>query len=896
MSVSHVRWWLDRLGDRIRLAIIIGFSVLLALAIGERAIWFWLNSVEFGDIFLKPVEFEIYSGIILAAIALVRIDFRKKRSMIWWGIHLIVNALRGRNTMGYSAEYVEFSSYKMSNTTFIAWQFTKILFGMMLLSNIFFGLALVGAANGVDLHVDKVPILFGLPFVTPPSDMSFAQEHVVPAIPLLSWIIAPILGAIGIRILLLYGITQLLLIVVPKSGAEDLKTDIESRISRGLKVIGVLLIWLGATTPFTSNIDYNTRYIIAALLISGALLIIYSHRKIIIQPNAYRMTTYLLRRFMPLVAIAIITSSIVAVNNSIADARKVEWLGPYVTQQIAVNRYMAQLDDIKELDYNFGLLSVRPTDVNAVIKNNTAILNQVRLWDNRAASDKLRPEIGLIPFVDFHDTDVIRFNDTLYWSASMTPKLPSSVRAGDVWYAQHLVYTHVPNGFLLLNAFNGTTVEPSNVFKNRQIYYGEGGLFHDTWVAYPKNRSVSDELEGALYHGKGGVDISPPLSWFVDSNFFWAFRDQTVHIMRYRDVHDRMDAFLPFFAYGLDSSISKINVVPVTDGQRTYWLMPLIARLDTFNVPWSAENPMFRLVGYALIDTYDGTADLIATGDDVVTQIFLASYKDYFTTEIPQWLNKQLRYPDELFIWRVEMYDNYHVTDPAIFIVGKEFYEIPSGLGAYYVMAKSLGFEKSEFLGLLSLEIRGGGGKNLAGYMVVRNDQPYNGDLIFYRVPLEAETKLLGPSAVREALEKDSEFAQLRTLLRQPRVGDNVIYRVGDIDAYIIPVYTAGGGGVVSELGVVAVVGAGFTGEYKVGLSKEGLNDAFKNFLLQLGGAAGPVEDSEGLELNELVDRANSSLNAYLDAWSKGNFEEAGKHLQEFTQLWKLILEKTGQG
>ncbi|HLE34598.1 MAG TPA: hypothetical protein VI698_01780, partial [Nitrososphaerales archaeon] len=129
MSVSHVRWWLDRLGDRIRLAIIIGFSVLLALAIGERAIWFWLNSVEFGDIFLKPVEFEIYSGIILAAFALVRIDFRKKRSMIWWGIHLIVNALRGRNTMGYSAEYVEFSSYKMSNTTFIAWQFTKILFG-----------------------------------------------------------------------------------------------------------------------------------------------------------------------------------------------------------------------------------------------------------------------------------------------------------------------------------------------------------------------------------------------------------------------------------------------------------------------------------------------------------------------------------------------------------------------------------------------------------------------------------------------------------------------------------------------------------------------------------------------------------------------------------------------
>ena len=65
---------------------------------------------------------------------------------------------------------------------------------------------------------------------------------------------------------------------------------------------------------------------------------------------------------------------------------------------------------------------------------------------------------------------------------------------------------------------------------------------------------------------------------------------------------------------------------------------------------------------------------------------------------------------------------------------------------------------------------------------------------------------------------------------------------------------------------------------------------------MQPGGAAGAVEDTEGLELNELIDRANASLNAYLDAWSKSNFEEAGKHLQEFTKLWKLILEKTGQG
>ena len=37
-----------------------------------------------------------------------------------------------------------------------------------------------------------------------------------------------------------------------------------------------------------------------------------------------------------------------AINDSIADARKVEWLGPYTAQQIAVNRYFAELDEVEE--------------------------------------------------------------------------------------------------------------------------------------------------------------------------------------------------------------------------------------------------------------------------------------------------------------------------------------------------------------------------------------------------------------------------------------------------------------------------------------------------------------------------------------------------------------------
>ena len=52
----------------------------------------------------------------------------------------------------------------------------------------------------------------------------------------------------------------------------------------------------------------------------------------------------------------------------------------------------------------------------------------------------------------------------------------------------------------------------------------------------------------------------------------------------------------------------------------------------------------------------------------------------------------------------------------------------------YYVEAKPPGFEQTSFLGLLSLELKGSQGRNLAGYMVVENDLTNLGNLQFYEI------------------------------------------------------------------------------------------------------------------------------------------------------------------
>ena len=273
-------------------------------------------------------------------------------------------------------------------------------------------------------------------------------------------------------------------------------------------------------------------------------------------------------------------------------------------------------------------------------------------------------------------------------------------------------------------------------------------------------------------------------------------------------------------------------------------------------------NPFLRLVGYGLIDTYDGNITLLKAGDDFFTEMFVNQYSDQFQP-MPSWLKEQIRYPVELFNWKTEMYNIYHVTDVEIFIQANEFYEIPRGLKTYYIEAKPPGFDSTEFIDLLSLELRGSQGRNLAGYMIVENDLPNLGKMQFYEVPLNSTTKLLGPTAVREALDRDPDFAQLKTLLRNPRIGDNILYQVGQHDTYFIPVYTAGAGGVVAQLGTIAAVGAAFTGEYYVGLGNT-QQDAFEAYLQKLSGVVTPSSSINGdaVELGK-TDRIDSILSIF---------------------------------
>jgi uncharacterized membrane protein (UPF0182 family) len=850
-------------------------AIVIFATVGNQAVILSMNFTEFGEEFTKPLFYTLVSTVILSSIALVRVNIVARSSIFWYGISTALGFLAKGGQQPIASDIKSFRNYKISAPQFVIWQITKVLLFGAFFANIMFGFAAMEFIDGNTLGIENISKLFSLPFVTPDTDPNYAVENVVPMIPALVILIPPIIAAIGLRLLLYVGIHKI--IHVATSFIQDSnegKPRYLSYVSTIEGLIGIAIIWVGFNLFFTDQIDYNTRYVIGGTLVVGFALIAFS----VVDRIRARVLTHMFKkdvyiRIITIIAIAIIVAGVVSVNNSVADAKKIEYLGPYTAQQIGVNRYLGELNDVQETIHDVKLTSVSPNNIDNYIQQNSDVLDVIRVWDWEGAFAKLKPEIGLIPYVDFEDNDILRFNNTLYWTASMKPILPTTVSAENRWYNEHLVYTHVPNGFLTLEATNGQIVDSSEFFKQREIYYGEGGLFQQTWSGYPTSRdSESAELGGVFYSGLGGLTISPPISWSFEPNFLLSFPTEPVHIMRYKDVHDRMEILYPYFLYNLFGK--ELDSIPVTDGENTYWLIPLIIGFDTRDVPWSVGNPFLRLVGYALVDTYDGNIQLLKTGDDFFSEMFANQYSEQIIS-IPSWLEEQVRYPVELFNWKTEMYNIYHVTNVETFIQANEFYEIPRGLDTYYVEAKPLGFEQTEFIGLLSLELKGSQGRNLAGYMIVENDLSTLGDLQFYEVPLNSTTKLIGPTAVREALDRDPDFAKLKTLLRNPRIGDNILYRVGDQDVYFITVYTAGAGGVVAQIGTIAAVGAAFNGEYFVGLG-ETQEKAFEAYLKKVSGVVSAVTiDDEFTEL---------SKNDRIDI-IKSVFEENGITIAEPTSV-----------
>lgn len=839
------------IGRLVRIAVFAAIGVIIFGIVGNQSVNLLMNMEEFGEVFTKLVYYSILSGLILASITVVRVNFNARHSVLWYGIKTLLSFLE-RGDYDSKSKVSRYSEFQMGRLGFALWQLTKVVLFAPLFGNIMFGMATEYVMQGNDIGLGSIANIFAIPFADIPMDGSYAQQNVMPMLPALTLLIPPLLSAFGLRLMMYVGVSSTVNIVSHYAvDSKEGKPRFLSYISTMEIITGVSMLWIGFNMFFSSNIDYNTRYAIAGAMTLGAAFIGYGfldkrHARVIIYPNKRQMYA----RLFTAAAVVGLAGSIMIVNSSIADTRQIEW--PYIAQQIEVNRQMHGLDQIKIVNYDVAQPSISPSSIQPTVEQNTDVLGNILLWDEANAKAKLGQELAQRSDLKYFDFDVLRFGGSAYWAGTTVPVIPASVAPENEWFNQHVIYTHSDVGIKMLEADTGAVVDENQFFDQRRIYYGESGdgLFSTYWSAYPVDRTESAELGRFMYNGTGGVDVAPPLSWMFEPNFMVSHSGTPVHVMRYKDIQDRMEILYPQFVYQFcfdcasnNPQTDDIEAIAVTDGTNTYWLMPLIVAINTSQVPWSSDTSssfMLQLVGYSLIDAYDGTVRIIVTGDDYFSEMFLDQSEEIGATrEVPEWLVDQIRYPEEMFIWQISKFNTYHVTDPGAFIETKDFYKIAGEsdeLEPRYAFAKPQGFESPEFVGFQSLQLREPQSSNLVGYMVFQNDLEDLGKMTFYSMPADSPVKFISPATAKTTFTGSTEYKEAKKTLfgdTSPPIGEISLYKVGDHEVYFIPAFTSTGGKQVDLVGAVGAASA--TGTHHVGLGDTPAL-AFENYLQKLSG------------------------------------------------------------
>ena len=329
-------------GKFIRIGVVALIAIVAFAIVGSQAVEVFMNFEEFADLFTTPLYFSLISGVILAAIALVRVNIVQRSSISWFVLRTLIGFIN-RNPSGQSSELItRYTDYKLSVPHFAIWQITKVLLFGTFFVNIMFGFAAMYVIDGNDLGIENITNIFSLPFVNPPTDHSYSTEKVIPMIPALLTLVPPLLGVIGLRLLLFIGVHYIFKVITSYiHDTTEGKPKYLSYTSTLEAIIGIGVIWAAFGMFFVDNIDYNSKYAIGGTFVVGLALIAFS----IFDRLKSRVLTHMLKRdvyirIFTIVAIAVVVGIAMSVNTSIADAKKIEYLGPYNAQQIGVNRYL----------------------------------------------------------------------------------------------------------------------------------------------------------------------------------------------------------------------------------------------------------------------------------------------------------------------------------------------------------------------------------------------------------------------------------------------------------------------------------------------------------------------------------------------------------------------------
>lgn len=599
---------------------------------------------------------------------------------------------------------------------------------------------------------------------------------------------------------------------------------------------------------------------------------------------------------------------------------------PYIAYNIRYTREAFGLDRSRVVPYRTD----RPL-TRRELDQNVEVLDNIRLWDHALLLKSYRQQQELRPYYSFLDVDVDRYNLKGRYQQVMLSARELDITAlrNPTWQAQRMQYTH---GYgLVMSPTNGATEDGGPIFlisdippqypenlpvKRPEIYYGEA----DNGYCLVRTRQLEfDYPKGATnaytrYSGTGGISIgSFPLRllfalYLGDPNFLLS-RDITSEsrVMIRRTVMERLWLVAPFLLWDPDPYLV------LADG-RLYWIVDGYTYTDQY--PYSRrffdrrwQYNYIRNSVKAVVDAYNGSVFFyVVDPQDPLLRAYRSAFPRLFLPleKMPPSLRSHLRYPEHLFKVQSEVYREYHMTDPRVFYLKEDAWDIATETGStgeeapmepYYVVTRLPGEEQVEFILIRPYTPRGK--RNMVAWMAARCDPQVYGQIIVFEFPKSTLTD--GPALVENRINTDPAISRERTLWGQQGssvlFGNLLVIPVAQSVIFVQPLYLEGAAKIPQLKRVIIAL------ETPKRVAMGSTLQETLEFLFGRGTPPGKAPPSPPLpsiagvpsEVRQLIQQANQHWQSAKSALQRGDFANYGREMAEVERLLNELQQRVGQ-
>lgn len=499
---------------------------------------------------------------------------------------------------------------------------------------------------------------------------------------------------------------------------------------------------------------------------------------------------------------------------------------PYIERNITATRDAYGIADADVSDYP-GTVSL-PTE--QVIEDNAGTLTNIRLLDPAVVSptyNQLQQIRGYYSFADALDVDRYTLDERQRGAivAVREVNLDGIPDAQRNWANDKAVYTH---GYGFVAAYDNTArtdgqpsffesdIPPTGALDITQprVYFGELSPPYSIVGApegsppveldYPDDAAPSGQRNNT-YEGSGGVPVGSLFNRLV---FMTKFQDPNIllsdlvngdsRILWDREPLTRVEKVAPWLVTDGDPYPAVVDgrIVWIVDGYTTINEYPYSSRVTLSEATSDSITARSSVVAAAprdqvnyirnsvkaTVDAYDGTVTLYEWDEtDPVLQTWEKAFPDVVQpkSSIPEDLVVHFRYPEDIFKVQRTIMSRYHVTDPAAFYNGTDYWIVPfdpTNRAAqqfqppYYLTLQMPGQEQPAFS--LTTTFAPQRRQTLAAFMAVNSAPgPDYGKIRVLQLP--SNTTIPGPSQVQNNFESDPLVSSQLSLLR--RGGSDVV-------------------------------------------------------------------------------------------------------------------------